>query len=61
MARPMQYVNFEQGEGENANVVCVRVKTTTKRYLDKLIKDYRNSGDLDNRAVKIVPVKPLFS
>lgn len=53
--------NLVQGTGEGANVVPVSVKTDTEEYFKKLIRDYRRLGKLDSRAVKIVPVVPLFS
>ena len=48
--------NLVQGD----KVVPVSVKTTTKKYFDKLIRDYRALGVFGIGRVDIVPVKPLF-
>lgn len=62
MAKTTKHYNLVQGEGtKEENVIPVTTKTTTKRYFDNLIKDYRAIGTLDSRPVNIVEVKPLFA
>ena len=61
MAKSLKHYNLVQGEGTaTEKVIAVTTKTTTKRYFDNLIADYRRSNTLDSRPVNVVEIKPLF-
>ena len=57
MAKQVKQINLVQGK----TVVPVSTKTTSNRYIKKLIDDYRRLGVFKSGEVEIVPVVPLFS
>lgn len=46
---------FKLTEVATGKTIEVRVKTTTEKFLNKLIKDYYNLGKFDSTNVAVTP------